>query len=201
MDALWEIVLAGIHWLQAGLLNLLAPLHIFGPAIPVAVLAVATMVLARFLSRRFKTRRYRELKKEFQYWYHIKQEALQLKKEDPEKARQLGITIDKAKLNEVYYNFFFEGLLNNLLTLYIPFFSMLVFVNETYRPEALQAMFGRDYLFRMPWPGQNGHEVGAAFWYVACAFAAYLICAACAAFLRRPLQKQKPVRTEPSNAF
>jgi len=174
MDALWTIILAGIKHLQAGLFQLISPLHIFGPVATIAVLAVATVLFARFLTRRFKTRRYKELEQEFQYWFNLKQEVLKLRTEEPEKARQLGINLDKGKLNEVYYNYFFEGLLNNLLTMYIPIFSMLAFVNYTYRPKALAAMFGTDHLFELLWINGRTYPVGAVFWFVTCVLAVYL---------------------------
>ena len=174
MDALWTMVLAAIRQIQAGLFQVISPLHILGPVATIAVLAVATVLFARFFTRRFKTRRYRELEQEFHYWFNLKQEALKLRAEDPDKARQLGVNIDKGKLNEVYYNYFFEGLLNNLLTMYIPIFSMLAFVNYTYRPKALAALFGKDYLFDLLWINGQTYPVGAAFWFVTCVFAAYL---------------------------
>ncbi len=175
MDALWAILLQAIQHIQAGIFYLVSPLHVFGPAVTIALIAAATVFLARFFTRRFKTRRFRELEEEFHYWYNIKQEALRLGREDPEKARQLGIDIDKGKLNEVYYNYFFEGLLNNLLTMYIPIFSMLAFVNYTYRPEALEAMFGSRHLFDFVWFSGKSCSVGPAFWFVACVLAVYIL--------------------------
>ena len=174
MDALWAIILSGINHIQAGLFCLISPLHVFGPEVSIGVLALLTVVFARFFTRRFKTRRYRELAQEFHYWYDVKQEAMKLKANDPEKGKQLGINIDKGKLNEVYYNYFFEGLLNNLLTMYIPIFSMLAFVNDTYRPEALEALFGQKYLFTLNWLNGQTHPIGSAFWFVLCVLAGYL---------------------------
>lgn len=174
MDALWTIIVSGINQLQAGLFQLISHLHVFGPVFSIAVLAVVTVLFARFFTRKFKTRRYRELEQEFTYWFNIKQEALKLRETEPEKARQLGVNIDKGKLNEVYYNYFFEGLLNNLLTMYIPIFSMLAFVNYTYQPEALKVLFGKTHLFSLTWVNGQTYPIGAVFWFVFCVFAAYL---------------------------
>ncbi|MFP4225367.1 MAG: hypothetical protein ACLFRF_01445 [Desulfobacterales bacterium] len=174
MDALWAVIVSGINQLQAGLYQLISPLHVLGPAFTIAVLAVVTVLFARFFTRRFKTRRYRELEQEFKYWFDIKQEALKLREAEPEKAKQLGVNIDKGKLNEVYYNYFFEGLLNNLLTMYIPIFSMLAFVNYTYQPAALKALFGKSQLFILYWINGQTYAIGAVFWFVFCVFAAYL---------------------------
>ncbi|MBS3757215.1 MAG: hypothetical protein KGY61_00975 [Desulfobacterales bacterium] len=175
METLWTIIANGIHHIQAWLLKIISPLHIFGPVLTIAVIAALTVFLARFLTRRFKTRRYKILEREFYYWYDIKQQALKLKAADPEKARELGINIDKGKLNEAYYNYFFEGLLNNLLTIYMPIFSMLAFVNDTYRPKALEAMFGQSCLFRLPWVDGSTYPVGSAFWFVICVIGAYAV--------------------------
>ncbi len=174
MDQLWTLVLGGLHHIQAALFFLFSPLHGFGPGATIAVIAGLTVLFARTFTRRFKTRRYRELEQEFRYWYAVKQEAVKLRDENPEKARQLGVNIDKGKLNEVYYNYFFEGMLNNLLTMYIPIVSMLGFVNDTYRPEVLNALFGQPHLFMLPWINGRSYPVGAAFWFVTCVAAAYL---------------------------
>ncbi|MFO7839043.1 MAG: hypothetical protein R6X08_06065 [Desulfosalsimonadaceae bacterium] len=185
MDTLWAILLQAVKHIQAGLFFLVTPLHVFGPTVTIALIAAATVLLARFFSRRFKTRRFRELEAEFDYWYNIKQEALRLGAQEPEKARQLGINIDKGKLNEVYYNYFFEGLLNNLLTLYIPIFSMLAFVNYTYRPKALEAMFGSRELFSFVWLNGKSYSAGPAFWFVACVLAVYILIFAFGLFWKR----------------
>ena len=174
MDALWAIIVSGINQLQAGLYQLISPLHVLGPVVTIAVLAVVTVLFTRFFTRRFKTRRYRALEQEFKYWFNIKQEALKLREKEPEKARQLGVNIDKGKLNEVYYNYFFEGLLNNLLTMYIPIFSMLAFVNYTYQPDTLEALFGKTHLFNLLWIDGQTYPIGPVFWFVFCVFAAYL---------------------------
>lgn len=185
MDTLWTIILILITHVQSGIFQLISPLHVLGPEAAIAAAAFVTVFFARLFTGRFKTRRYKALEKEFRYWYHVKQEALKLKQEDPEKARQLGINIDKAKLNEVYYNYFFEGLLNNLLTMYIPVFSMMAFVNYTYMPGSLEEMFGRRYLFEISWINGGVYQVGAVFWFVFCVFASYALLFAAGRLLRR----------------
>lgn len=175
MDTLWNIILSALQHVQGALDFLFSPLHALGPVVSITVIAVVTAAAARLLSKNFKTRRYRELEKEFHYWYEIKQEALRLRDAEPEKAKDLGRNIDQAKLNKVYYDYFFEGLLNNLLTMYIPIFSMLGYVNATYRPQALADMFEKPYLFILPWFGGKQYEIGAAFWFVFCVLMFYII--------------------------
>lgn len=174
MDELWMIILNALRQVQGGLDILFAPLHALGPVVTISVIAVLTAAVTKFFSK-FRTRRYRQLKKEFHYWYEIKQEALKLRDTEPEKARELGRNIDQAKLNKVYYDYFFEGLLNNILTMYIPIFMMLGYVNSTYNAKALEAMFGKPYLFLLPWVNGKSYEIGAVFWFVFCIFAFYII--------------------------
>lgn len=175
MDTLWNIILSALQHVQGALDFVFSPLHALGPVVSIAVIAVVTAAAARVLSKNFKTRRYRELEKEFHYWYDIKQEALKLQDTDPEKAKDLGRNIDQGKLNKVYYDYFFEGLLNNLLTMYIPIFSMLGYVNATYRPQALADMFEKPYLFILPWFNGKQYEIGAVFWFVFCVLMFYII--------------------------
>ena len=132
MDALWMFIVKMVQYAQEGLDILFSPLHMLGPVAAIAGIALFTAWATRVFGKKFKTKRYRELEKEFYYWYEIKQEALNLKDTDPAQARQLGRTIDQAQLNKAYYDFFFEGFLNNLLTMYIPLFLMLGYVNATY---------------------------------------------------------------------
>jgi len=175
MDTLWMIIFQGIKHVQIGLNHAFSLLHVFGPMATIAAIALVTVTAAKLFTRKFKTRRFRELEKEFQHWYAIKQEVLKLKRDDPEKAKQLGRNIDQGKLNKVYYDYFFEGLLNNLLTMYIPIFSMLGYANYTYRPEALQQLFGKDHLFILHWFGGQTYEIGAAFWFAVCVAACYIL--------------------------
>lgn len=175
MDTLWNIILVVLQHVQEALDFVFSPLHALGPLVSITVIAVVTAAAARVFSKNLKTRRYRELEKEFHYWYDIKQEALKLQDAEPEKAKDLGRNIDQGKLNKVYYDYFFEGLLNNLLTMYIPIFSMLGYVNATYRPQAMAGMFEKPYLFILPWFNGKQYEIGAVFWFVFCVLMFYVL--------------------------
>jgi len=74
--------------------------------------------------------------------------------------------IDQAKLNKVYYDYFFEGLLNNVLTTILPILLMAAYVNEAYNPEKLQKLFGRSHVFSISGTGDDPILVGALVWYV-----------------------------------
>ena len=171
MDILWFKIVAGVQYLKEILDIMLGPLNYLGPAAAILIIAAATAVLTRFLSRRFKTRRYKTLRKEFQYWYNIRQEAL--KCGDSEEAQRLAKNVDQAKLNKVYYDYFFEGLLNNLATKYLPILVVLSYVNSAYRPENLLALFGRDYVFKIG----NGDPVlvGSVFWFIMSLLTVHLV--------------------------
>jgi len=174
MDTVWIWTLQLIELIQSGLNLVFSPLHVLGPTATIFCIAAVTVVLARWLTQRFKTKRYYRLEQEFRYWYDLRQEALKLKQEDPEKGKALARDIDKGKLNKAYYDYFFEGFLNNLLTMYIPFFGMLTYVNYTYSPEALQELFGRSALFTFTWFNGQSYPVGAAFWFFCSAIMSYL---------------------------
>lgn len=165
MDTLWLYIIEIIQSIRTGLDFVFRPLEALGPTTAVTGMAVATMLVAKTLTENIKTRRYKRLQNEFDYWYQIRQEAMRLKEEDPERAKGLAKDLDKGKLNELYYNYFIEGLLNNLLTLYIPVFSMLTYVNNTYDPAGLMERFGREYLFAVTLGGRS-YEMGSVFWFL-----------------------------------
>lgn len=171
MDIFWFKIVVGVQYLKEIVDIIVGPLNYLGPAVAILIIATVTAVLTRFLSRKFKTRRYKTLKAEFQHWYTIRQEAL--KCEDPEKAKRLAKNIDQAKLNRVYYDYFFEGLLNNLATKYLPVLVVLSYVNDAYGPENLLALFGRDYVFKFG--SGDPVLVGSVFWFILSLLSVHLV--------------------------
>jgi hypothetical protein len=142
MDTLWRIILQATHAAMNGLDTALAPVNAFHPLLGLLILAACTVLITNFLRKRIVTKRYLRLQKEFQHWYAVRMEALNAHS-DPEKAKCLAQNIDKATLNKVYYDYFFEGLLLNLITTYLPVLCVAGYINEAYKPESLQAMLGR----------------------------------------------------------
>ena len=163
LDVIWFKIVAGIHFLKDLLDFIFGPLNTLGPAAAIFSIALVTVVITKSLSKVFKTRRYRELHKEFRHWYNIRQEAL--KCADPDKARLLAKNIDQAKLNKVYYDYFFEGLLNNIVTKYLPVLLLLAYVNETYQPASLLKLFGQEYVLKLGHVGEHTLFVGSIFWF------------------------------------
>ena len=112
LDIIWLKILFGIQYLKDFLDVIFGPLNALGPVVAISAIALSAVMSAKVLTKLFKTKRYIELQKEFTYWFNIRQEAV--KCDDPEKARLLAKNIDQAKLNRLYYDYFFEGLLNNI---------------------------------------------------------------------------------------
>jgi Na+/proline symporter len=173
MDTIWFKILAGIQYFKDFLDVIFGPLNALGPILAISAIALVAVVIAKVLTRTFKTKRYKELQKEFTHWFNIRQEAM--KCEDREKARLLAKNIDQAKLNRLYYDYFFEGLLNSIATKYLPILIFLAYVNETYQPGNLLNQFGREYLFQIGNAGENPILVGSIFWFVVSILSLYLL--------------------------
>ena len=172
-DSLWFKIMDLIHHLVCFLDYIFAPLNnSLGPVFAISTIAFIAVVIAKILSRIFKTKRYEALKKEFKHWYNIRQEAM--KCEDREKAKLLAKNIDHAKLNQVYYNFFFEGFMLGLATRYLPIISFLAYVNEAYKAENLMKLFGRDYMFRIANFDGKPVFMGSVLWFIISVLLVYL---------------------------
>lgn len=173
MDDIWMRIVDAILYLKDLLDVVFGPLNDLGPAVAVSTVALITVLLTKFLSRVYRTKRHRVLKEEFQHWYNMRQEAL--KCEDKERARLLAKNIDQAKLNRVYYDYFFESLLTNILTKYLPILIFAAYINESYNPQKLMTLFGRDFVFRFTFFGWEPIHVGGIFWYVLSLVGIYLL--------------------------
>lgn len=172
LDTLWFKLESLIHYLRGFLDILFGPLNALGPAVAIATMALITVAGTKYCTKKFKTKRYRTLKKEFAHWYNVRQEATRC--EDYEKGKLLAKSIDSAKLNKVYYDLFLEGLLNNVLTMYLPILLVLAYVNETYKSAHLLELFGRDYILKLWSFNGDTLAVGAAFWFVLSLLLVYL---------------------------
>jgi len=140
MDAVWLKLMVLLHSAGKIIDLILTPLNPLGPAAIILILVIVTVAATKLLSKVYKTKRYIKLEKEFKYWFNLRNEALA--NQDYEQGKALAKNIDQAELNKVYYNYFFEGLLNSLLTKYLPIFTMLAYVNEAFKTENLMKVFG-----------------------------------------------------------
>ena len=164
LDTLWLKIEILIHYLRGFLDVLFTPLNSLGPTVAIATIALFTVVVTKYFTKKFKTKRYRELREKFVHWYNVRQQATGC--EDYEKGKLLAKHIDQAKLNRVYYDYFLEGLLNNILTMYLPILLVLAYVNEAYSTSNLLKLFGREYVVKLQNFGGEQIVIGAAFWFV-----------------------------------
>ncbi|MDH4204228.1 MAG: hypothetical protein OEV45_01760 [Desulfobacteraceae bacterium] len=171
-DIVWLKILVLIHTFVKGLDFIFAPLNPLGPAVVISLIVLFTVASTKFLSKVYKTKRYLKLKKEFQYWYNLRNEALTCK--DPEKGKALAKNIDQAQLNKVYYDYFFEGLLNSIPTKYLPILIMLAYVNEAFKSDKLLENFGRDYILKFVNFNGDVFKIGAVLWFVLSMLMVYL---------------------------
>ena len=172
LDIVWLKILILVQYFARALDFIFAPLNPFGPAVKILFVVFITVAATKFLSKIYKTKRYIELQKEFQHWYNLRKEALTSK--DPDQGKALAKNIDQAKLNRVYYDYFFEGLLSSMLTKYLPILMMAAYVNEAFKPDNLLKDFGKAYIFKfINYDGKVIH-VGAVFWFVLSLLIVYL---------------------------
>jgi len=172
LDIVWLKLLMLMQYTAKGLDFILAPLSPLGPSVMILAIVVVTVAVTKFLSKIYKTKRYVELKKEFDYWLDLRKEALNV--EDKDQGKAMAKNIDQAKLNSVYYNYFFEGLLGSLLTKYLPIFLMLAYVNEAFKSDNLAKNFGQAYIYKFINYDGEVIVIGAVFWYVAAILLVYI---------------------------
>ena len=147
LDSAWLAIEAFLKQVTLLIDRLVSPLEVMGPAAVIFILAFAVVCLTRLIKRIFVTQRYQELKKDFEHWQGVREEAM--KHPDPEKGKALAKNIDQAKLNKAYYDYFFEGFLNNLITNVLPILLMASYVTRVYTSETLLARFGREWVFTL----------------------------------------------------
>jgi uncharacterized membrane protein (DUF106 family) len=165
MDTLWLFILQATQAVMSALDTALAPVNALHPVLSIMLLALCTLVLTRFLRKHIVTKRYLRLQEEFQHWYNVRQEALSAHS-DPQKAKSLAQNIDKATLNKVYYDYFFEGLLLNLVTTYLPILCVAGYINETFKPERLEQLIGHQSLLVFASP--NSVAISPLAWFMLC---------------------------------
>ncbi len=195
LDILWSKIVVGVGTIVAVLDHMLGPMEVMGPAAVIFLLVMVTVCLTKFFNRIYTTKRYESLKKEFTHWFNLRQEALAC--EDREKGKQLARNIDQGKLNKLYYDYFFEGLLKNILTTYLPVLIVAAYVNEAYRPDQLMAKFGRGYVFQLPASDGDPLIFGALFCYVILLLATYLLWYLARRILGRRLPKASANHSTP----
>ena len=166
LDIVWLKIVDIVLMAVRGMDTAVAPVNALGPAAVIFLLTFVTVCLTKLFRRVYTTKRFQVLKKDFEHWSEVRKDAMNI--EDPEKGKRMARNIDQAKLNKVYYDYFFEGLLNSVLTTVLPILFMAAYVNEAYNPDKLQKLFGRSHVFGIPGIGVDPILVSALFWYVLC---------------------------------
>lgn len=161
MDKVWFGIVAAVARVADVLDVVFGTLHFFGPVFTVAVVALLTVLLQKLLTRLYRPARLDRLREKYRELRRLRDEAM--KWEDREKAGRLARNIDQAELNQAYYNYFFEGLMVNLATKYLPFFGLLAYVNDSYRAERLLELFDRPFLFSL-----GGVRCGSVLFFTVC---------------------------------
>ncbi len=164
LDRIWEIVLFFLNKCVIIMDTVFSPLEFLGPGFVIFLLAFLIVCLTRVISRFYVTKRYIRLKKEFEHWQEVREEAM--KQPDREKGKRMARNIDKAELNKVYYDYFFEGLLKNFITNVIPILFMVTYVTTVYTPQTLQDRFGDKWVFSFSIGSSFQMNVSSFFWFV-----------------------------------
>jgi hypothetical protein len=187
LDSIWatiEVFLSiSVSWVD----GCLSPLERLGPTVVIFLMALVAVMISALLRRVYTTRRYLELKEKFDYWYQLRQEAVS--HADKEKGKAIAKNIDQAELNRIYYDYFFEGLLKNLVTTWLPIFIVLAYVNTIYQPENLLHRFGKKFLFTVG-SEPSSQKIGSVFWFVLSIIGSFLLVAG-AKMLYRKFRLQK----------
>lgn len=173
LDKIWFFIAQIFSAIGHGLYNLTSFFHPLGPAMTISLIAFATVCLTKLLNKLFITRRYKELEANFNHWRSLREEATSF--EDKEVGQRMARNIDQAELNKAYYDYFFEGLLLGMGRRIIPIFFIFAFVNEFYRPEQLEALFGQNYALALPGSSDQPLLLGAIFWYITSLLGWYLL--------------------------
>jgi len=175
LDEIWayieRFITVSVTWID----GFLSPLEKLGPSVLIFLLALFTVLITYLLRRVYTTKRYQELKEKFDYWYQLRQKATS--HADKEKGKAIAKNIDQAELNRVYYDFFFEGLLKNLITTWLPIFLTLAYVNTVYQTESLLHRFGQEFLFNVGFVsfGPTPQKIGSVFWFVISVILSFLL--------------------------
>jgi len=173
LDRVWEVILNFLNKSVVFIDNIFSPLEFLGPGVVIFLMAFLIVCITRVVSRYYVTKRFITLKKEFKHWQGIREEAM--KHPDREKGKRLARNIDKAELNKVYYDYFFEGLLKNFITNVIPILFMATYVTTVYTPETLLKRFGDEWVFSFSF-GESFHmDISSLFWFVICIILSFIL--------------------------
>ena len=172
LDKAWLHIETALYQAVLLLDSIISKLEFLGAPTLIFLLTVAVVVLTRFVSKHYVTQRYKRLKKEFEHWHAVREEAL--KHPDREKGKALAKNIDQAELNKAYYDYFFEGMLKNVVSNVLPVLLTAAYLTKIYTPENLVERFGQNSVIAFSM-NNTQIEVSALFWYVICLIASFIL--------------------------
>ena len=184
LDRVWEHIETFLDHTVVFLDALFSPLEIFGPGFVIFVLAFLIVGITRIIARFYETKRFVELKKEFEHWQGVREEAM--KQPDKEKGKAMAKNIDQAELNRAYYDYFFEGLLKNFITNVLPILLMASYVMSVYTSQTLLERFGREWVFSISLGPSFTVNASSLLWYVICLIVSFVLFA----FLKKMFKKR-----------
>ncbi|MCP4672106.1 MAG: hypothetical protein GY857_12450 [Desulfobacula sp.] len=191
LDRIWDVIYSFLNKTVVFFDTLFSPLEILGPGVVIFFLAFLIVLITRIIARFYVTKRYLTLKKEFEHWQGIRDEAL--KHPDREKGKRLARNIDKAELNKVYYDYFFEGLLKNFITNVIPILFMVTYVTTVYTPQTLLKRFGDKWVFSFSFGSSFQMNISSLFWFVICIILLFILFAVLKQIFKKRYVNKKTV--------
>ena len=191
LDRIWDVIYTFLNKTVVFMDTLFSPLEILGPGVVIFFLAFLIVLITRIIARFYVTKRYLTLKKEFEHWQGIRDEAL--KHPDREKGKRLARNIDKAELNKVYYDYFFEGLLKNFITNVIPILFMVTYVTTVYTPQTLLKRFGDKWVFSFSFGSSFQMNISSLLWFVICVFLLFILVAVLKQIFKKRYVNKKTV--------
>ncbi len=172
LDRIWVYIEAFLSHAVLSLDALFSHFEFFGPGFVIAVLAFLVVGFTRIVGKFYQTKRFVALKKDYEHWQGVREEAM--KHSDRDKGKALAKNIDQAKLNKAYYDYFFEGLLKHFLTNVLPLLLAASYVTTVYTPQTLLERFGEKFVFSLT-IGSSQVNVSSLLWFVVCVMFSFII--------------------------
>lgn len=195
LDIAWIKIVDAMELIAALLNTILAPLNQrIGPAMVIFLLVAMIVAFTRLMAKIYNTRRYTELKKNYEHWYDLRQEAMAC--EDREKGKALARNIDQGQLNKAYYDYFFEGLLKSIITTILPICFLAAYINSAYAPYNLIQLVGRDAIFKISRSDGDPVVISAFFWFVICLLLVHLTWLGVRLIINRTIGRKKTVHDD-----
>lgn len=193
LDNVWEYIEAFLNFIVVSLDTIFSPLEVMGPGFVIFILAFFIVGITRLIARFYETKRFVTLKKDFEHWQGIREEAM--KHPDLEKGKALAKNIDKGQLNKAYYDYFFEGLLKHFIGNVLPILLMASYVTMIYSPQMLLKRFGKEWVFSFSL-GSFHLDASSLLWYVVCILFSFILFAVLKYAVSKYIGKKKNVKTE-----